>query len=152
MSTATLAPETVFAPDEADESQLRELDQRLIRIEAHRQAARLIGPDGEEIRIPDSAFHALRRVVDAMSRGQSIALVPQGKVLTTKQAADLLHVSRTFLSRSLLGTEIPFEKVGAHRRVRLEDVLAYRERRARERRALLDEMAAASQMVEGGYR
>jgi excisionase family DNA binding protein len=91
-------------------------------------------------------------VIEAMSRGASIALVPQGRELTTKQVAELLHVSRPFLVRNLLGKEIPFEKVGSHRRVRLDDVLAYRERRARERRALLDDMTAAAQDVKGGYR
>lgn len=152
MTSGTVAPETVLAPEREDESQLKALVDRLMRIEERRQTARLVGPDGEEIPLPGSAFHALKRVVDAMSRGQSIALVPQGKELTTKQAADLLHVSRTFLSRSLLGTEIPFEMVGSHRRVKLEDVLAYRERRAKDRRALLEEMAAQAQEVEGGYR
>jgi excisionase family DNA binding protein len=82
----------------------------------------------------------------------TIALVPQGRELTTRQAAELLHVSRPFLVRNLLGKQIPFEKVGSHQRVRFEDVLAYRERRTRERRALLDDMTAAAQDVEGGYR
>lgn len=151
MTSATLAPDTVVAPHRADESQLRVLDEGLVQIEERKQTPRLVGPDGEEIPIPEAAFHALRRVVDAMSRGLSITLVPHGKDLTTKETADLLHVSRPFLTRNLLGKEIPFEKVGTHRRVRIEDVLAYRERRAQERRALLDEMTAAAQEVEGGY-
>ena len=151
MTGATLAPDTVVAPDRADERQLRELGERLVQIEVRRQTARLVGPDGDEIPIPESAFHALRQVVDAMSRGFSISLVPHGMELTTKAAAELLHLSRPFLVRNLLGKEIPFEMVGTHRRIRLEDVLAYRERRAHERRALLDEMTAAAQDVEGGY-
>src|SRR5262249_57216273 len=120
-------------------------------IDAQRQSARLVGPDGQEIPLPASAFHALHRIVDAMSRGATVVLIPQGKELSTKQAADLLHVSRPFLVRNLLGREIPFEMVGSHRRVRIEDVLAYRERRARERRARLGDMTAAAQDVEGGY-
>jgi len=152
MARAALAPDNVLSPDPADAPQLRILDARLHELEARRQVARLVGPDGEEVALPASAFHALKRVVDAMSRGATIALVPQGKELTTKQAADLLHVSRPFLVRNLLGKEIPFEMVGSHRRVRLDDVLAYRERRARERRALLDDMTAAAQDYEGGYR
>ena len=112
----------------------------------------VIAPDGTEIVLPSSAFRALQRVVEAMSQGASIALAPHGKELTTKQAADLLHVSRPFLVRQLLGKEIPFERVGSHRRVRLEDVLAYRERRVRARQKLLDDMTASAQDVEGGYR
>ncbi|HEV2952481.1 MAG TPA: excisionase family DNA-binding protein [Candidatus Dormibacteraeota bacterium] len=152
MATATAAPDTVLTPDQEDEELLHELDRRLIDIERSGRRARLVSTEGTEIHIPDSVFHALRRVVEAMGRGQSIILVPQGKVLTTKQAADLLHVSRTFLSRNLLGSSIPFEMVGSHRRVLLDDVLDYRETRAHERRGLLDEMAVAAQEVEGGYR
>jgi excisionase family DNA binding protein len=152
MSRSAVANGDVLSADPAEQPQLRVLDECLTELEAQHEVARLVGPDGMEIPFPASAFHALQRVIEAMSRGGSIALVPQGKELTTKQAADLLHVSRPFLVRQLLGKEIPFEKVGSHRRVRLEDVLAYRERRARERQRLLDDMTASAQEVEGGYR
>jgi excisionase family DNA binding protein len=151
MATA-MAPETVVAAKAGEQSKLRTLDERLTEIEARNQSARLIGPNGEEIAIPASAFHALRFVVEGMSRGLSVHLVPQGKELTTKQAAELLHVSRPFLVRNLLGKEIAFEKVGTHRRVRLTDLLAYRERRAQERRRLIDDMTRAAQDLPGGYR
>jgi excisionase family DNA binding protein len=152
MARAAVARNDVLSADPSEQPQLRVLDARLAELEARHESARLVGPDGSEIPLPASAFHALQRVIEAMSRGASIALVPQGRELTTKQAAELLHVSRPFLVRNLLGKEIPFEKVGSHRRVRLDDVLAYRERRARERRALLDDMTASAQDVEGGYR
>jgi hypothetical protein len=44
------------------------------------------------------------------------------------------------LVKLLEAGEIPFEQPGRHRRVRLVDVLAYRERTSRERRAALDRM------------
>lgn len=149
---STAAISSVLSADPAERPQLRLLDAQLAELGARDEAACLVGPDGQEIPLPASAFDALRRVVDAMSRGGTIALIPQGKELSTMQAAELLHVSRPFLVRNLLGKEIPFEKVGSHRRVRIDDVLAYRERRGRERRKLLDEMTAAAQDVEGGYR
>lgn len=152
MARSELATNEVLSADPAEEPQLRILDERLTELGARREVARLIGPDGREIPLPASAFHALQRVVDAMSRGTSIALVPHGKELSTKLAAELLHVSRPFLVRNLLGREIPFEMVGSHRRVRIEDVLAYRERRRRQRRKLLDDITATAQDVEGGYR
>lgn len=152
MATGALGSDNVLAPDPTEELELRALDERLGEIESRQQLAKLVGPDGEVVELPVSAFHALRRVVEAMSRGLTVTLVPHGKELTTKQAAELLHVSRPFLVRNLLGKTIPFEKVGSHRRVRLDDVLRYREQRAGERRQLLDEMAAAAQEVEGGYR
>src|SRR5579864_1195994 len=128
MNTSALARNEVLVADPAEQPQLRLLDQRLLELESRREVARLVGPDGSEIPIPASVFTALKRVIEAMGRGESIALIPHGKELSTSQAADLLHVSRPFLVRELLGKEIPFEKVGSHRRVRLVDVLAYRER------------------------
>lgn len=152
MNTSALARNEVLVADPAEQPQLRLLDQRLLELESRHEVARLVGPDGSEIPIPASVFTALKRVIEAMSRGESIALVPHGKELTTSQAADLLHVSRPFLVRELLGKEIPFESVGSHRRVRLVDILAYRERRSRERRRLLDQMDAEAQDMPGGYR
>jgi len=41
--------------------------------------------------------------------------------------------------------EIPFHKVGRHRRVRVEDLLAYKERRDSKRRRLLQKMTREAQ-------
>ena len=74
-----------------------------------------------------------------------------GKELTTQEAADLLHVSRPHLVKLLDEGTIDHYKVGTHRRVRIEDVLAYRERRATVRREKLDELTRLSEELEGGY-
>jgi excisionase family DNA binding protein len=115
-------------------------------------SARLVGPDGETMEIPASAFHALKLVVQGMSRGQTMTLVPHGKELTTQEAADLLHVSRPHLVKLLDDGTIDHYKVGTHRRVRIADVLDYRERRTIVRREKLDELTRLSGELEGGYR
>lgn len=152
MTTATpQLPDNLLraAPGEGDalEALRRQIDD-IFR--AHR-AARLVGPDGETMEIPASAFHALKLVVQGMARGQTMTLVPHGKELTTQEAADLLHVSRPHLVKLLDEGAIDHYKVGTHRRVRIEDVLAYRERRATVRRAKLDELTRLSEELEGGY-
>ena len=60
--------------------------------------------------------------------------------LTTQEAADLLGISRPTLVKLLESGEMPFEQPGRHRRVRLADVVAYRQRRSSQRRESLDRM------------
>jgi excisionase family DNA binding protein len=153
MAVASAAPDNVIAPNPDEAAGLGALDQRLIELLRNRQQPRLVGPDGAAIPIPPSAFHALKLAVEAMASGRTITLVPHGKELTTQEAADLLHVSRPYLIDKLLDTgQIPHHRVGQYRRLKIEDVLAYREQRARERAEALDSLTRMSQEVKGGYR
>lgn len=111
--------------------------------------ARLTGPDGSVVALPDEIYDILREVVDALARGQAISVAPVDAVLTTQQAADMLNISRPTLVKLLENGDIPFEKPGRHRRVRLADLLAYKQRAREQRRRLLSEMtAAASEQAE----
>src|SRR5215208_7122618 len=92
-------------------------------------ACRLVGPQGESFVIPESVFYALARVVEVLARGDAITIVPVGKELTTQQAADLLNVSRQYLVRLLDEKRIEHTRTGKHRRLRIEDVLAFKEQR-----------------------
>jgi excisionase family DNA binding protein len=89
-------------------------------------------------------------VAEVMARGDSITVVPVGREVTTQQAADLLNVSRQYLVRLLDEQRIPFRKTGKHRRVRVEDVLAFKEKRDKDRRAGLRELSQMTQEF-GGY-
>lgn len=88
---------------------------------------------GDQVELPEQAYLALRKIVDAMQSGLAVSVVPQSTRLTTQQAADLLNVSRPTVVKLLDAGEILFEKAGTHRRVRLADLMEYRERhRARQ--------------------
>jgi excisionase family DNA binding protein len=152
--TATAAPEHILSPDPSEQDELVELREQLTRIadQQRRPVARLLGLDGGEVEIPASAFAALRAVVRDMAQGLTITLIPHDKELTTKEAADILGVSRPFLVRLLDRGEIPYHRVGTHRRLRVEDVLGYRELRAQRRREQLRKLTELSEQVEGGYR
>lgn len=82
----------------------------------------------------------LRDIVEALAQGQAVTIAPVHQRLTTQEAADLLGVSRPTVVKLLESGEIPFEQPGRHRRVRLADILAYRDRSVAERRAALDRM------------
>lgn len=152
MSTTAL-PEHVVSPDPAEQDEIVALREQLVQIaRLRRPMAKLVSPDGTEVEIPASAFAALQAVVHDMAQGLTITLIPHDKELTTKEAADILNVSRPFLIRLLDRDEIPYHRVGTHRRLRVEDVLAYRAQRAAHRREKLRELTRLSEDVEGGYR
>jgi excisionase family DNA binding protein len=65
------------------------------------------------------------------------------------EAGDLLGVSRQYLTRLIDKGEIPCDRAGRHRRLKLSDVLEYRRRRDEARGAFIDELTAES--AEEGY-
>lgn len=143
----------VAAPRE-QQPQVAALSRALERMahSSRRRAPRcqLVGPEGQTLPIPESVFYVLERVAEVMARGDSISIVPVGREVTTQQAADLLNVSRQYLVRLLNDDLMPYRKTGKHRRLRIEDVLTYKETRDKDRRAGLRELCRLTQEV-GGY-
>ena len=90
-------------------------------------------------------------ILEAMAAGRGVTLIPQNAELTTVQAAEILNVSRPFLIKLLESNEIPYRKVGKHRRVKMEDVMAYKDRIDKEREAILDALVADAQENNMGY-
>jgi excisionase family DNA binding protein len=90
-------------------------------------------------------------ILEAMAAGRGLTLIPENAELTTVQGADLLNVSRPFLIALLESRAIPFRMVGRHRRIRLEDVMAYKDDIDREREAILDQLVADAQEHGMGY-
>ena len=107
--------------------------------------ARFGAATSESVEIPTSAVRLLKEILDQMAHGNGVALTPLHAELTTRQAADLLQVSRTHLVQLLDENRIPCRKVGAHRRVRARDILDYRRQTESGRRNALDELTAVDQ-------
>lgn len=106
---------------------------------------KLIGANGEDIKITESINNLLCKVIYAIASGHAVSIVPQKQELTTQQAADFLNVSRPYLIKLLEQNEIPFIKVGTHRRVYLEDLVIYKKKRDAERSKLLQELVEMSE-------
>ena len=128
--------------------------QLLSRYARNKAPLRLRVADGEQaepIELPAGAVALLMDILEAMAAGQGVAIVPENAELTTVQAADVLNVSRPFLIGLLDEQKIPHRKVGKHRRIRMEDVMAYKTSIDAERESVLDRLAAAAQEQDMGY-
>lgn len=138
---ASLAPKT-YLTDTADAATVLDFVRKLEaagRTVAHVDPALVI--DGST-RIPLTAamVDVLRHVADALSAGMGVTVAPHNARLTTQEAAEFLGISRPTLVRLLDHDEIPMEKPGRHRYVRLSDLVAYQERMRTRRREVLDQM------------
>jgi excisionase family DNA binding protein len=105
----------------------------------------------QPIELPPGAALLLMDILEAMAAGRGITLIPENAELTTVQAADVLNVSRPFLIKLLEEKALPCRKVGAHRRIRMEDVMAYKARIDADREAVLDQLVAEAQEQDMGY-
>ncbi|HEY4210737.1 MAG TPA: helix-turn-helix domain-containing protein [Steroidobacteraceae bacterium] len=108
------------------------------------------GSDAARLEVPPATLRLLSQILALMARQQTFILSPESSELTTKQAAEVLGVSRPFLIRVLESGHIPFRKVGRHRRVLMKDVLAYKKTMQVKSRAAMDELVQLSEEM-GGY-
>src|ERR1700760_2091802 len=104
--------------------------------------------DGTEISLPSSLLRLVVSAANNLAAGRAVMAIPAEVMLTPTEAAELLGMSRPFVARLLERGDIPSELLpdSRHRRIKLEDVLAFqdrRERRSEGRRRIADIAATA---------
>jgi excisionase family DNA binding protein len=157
MTTIATDSQEPVAPTEEDSRLARESIERLARLRAFRSKRRRVryrvetenGPE-DSVAIPAAAAVLLERILAEMAQGNSVTLMSVHAELTTQQAADILKVSRPFLVERLEKGEIPFRLVGTHRRIRLADVMRFKEQSDRRRLDALEKLAALDQALGRG--
>lgn len=154
---ATLVPgdfETV-APSEADARLARESSRLLAeRKFGKRSSVRLRIDDDDEseaVAVPASALKLFLQLLTEMSEGNAVTLIPTHAELTTQQAAELLGVSRPYVVKLLEEGKLPSRAVGKYRRVRFDDVMAYKRKDDEARAKVLDRLTTEAQELGMGY-
>lgn len=139
-------------PTEQEVEIARESSRLLAACVGRGKAARLRVIDGkQEIEVPVSALRMLVDILAQMAEGNAVTIVPIHAELTTQQAADFLNVSRPHLVALLESNELPYRKVGTHRRIQFKDLLEYRSgTRVRSKQALA-ELSKQAQELKMGY-
>ena len=94
-----------------------------------------------EIILAPALSGLLMELLRHIGKGDAVTLVPVHEMLTTQQAADVLNVSRPFLISLLEKRQIPHVTVGRHRRIKAEDLFAYKRVRDKSRSEALEELA-----------
>ncbi|HEY5857325.1 MAG TPA: excisionase family DNA-binding protein [Aldersonia sp.] len=97
----------------------------------------------DRVELTEQLHEILKRVVHALSHGQSISILTRDQEISTQQAAEILGLSRPTVVRLIEDGELHAHVPGAVRRkLRLADVLGYREDlRARRNRFITESSA-----------
>jgi excisionase family DNA binding protein len=150
----TILAHRQLPPSAQDAAIARVSGQLLSRYARQKRALTLRITDADQdrpIELPAGAVALLMDILEAMAAGRGVTLMPENAELTTVQAAEMLNVSRPFLIKLLDEGAIPHRKVGKHRRIRMEDVMAYKAAIDRDREAVLDQLVGEAQKQDMGY-
>ena len=94
----------------------------------------------KKLRLDPYIANLLVEVFEQLSEGKPVSILPHNAEMTTRQAASILNVSRPYVSRLLKEGKMDFEMRGTHRRIRLEEVMRYKQEQAVRRRDALARM------------
>lgn len=144
-ATKEKAPSVPVPVSPSDQLDIDEIYRRL-----QKASAKLVGPDGKTQVLPNNVYAFLCQLLADLTGGSSVAILQNNALLTTMEASKMLGMSRQFLVNLLEKGEIPFIKVGTHRRIYARDLLAYKAKRDAARRKVLDDLARA-EYDEGIY-
>jgi excisionase family DNA binding protein len=99
--------------------------------------------------VPTALTEVMYRSAKLLAEGRRVAVLPNEGMLSTQEAADLLNISRQYLIRLVDAGELPAEKIGSHRRLRVADVVAFKAKRDAKRASALDRLTELSEDIAG---
>ncbi|HEV2957875.1 MAG TPA: helix-turn-helix domain-containing protein [Xanthobacteraceae bacterium] len=90
----------------------------------------------QKVPIPTSLMPALIAAARLVSEGHAVEVLPADIEISAQEAADVLKVSRPYLLNLVKKGILPYRMVGAHHRIPMAAVIAYKREQAPRRRAL----------------
>ena len=122
------------------------------RTSADRVEMFLVHPDGtrESAEVSAAATGMIADLLEKASAAEEVALLIGDAEISPEDAAAILGISRPLVRRRMDVGDLPFRRIGTHRRLRLADVLALRRREAPIRAALEELRADTEDLMTNG--
>jgi excisionase family DNA binding protein len=142
MGKVVTSPAGPVLPSEAEAKMACELSRKIAaRLGAGATVKIEVGDKAGALTLPPIAARLVLDLLEELARGNAVTLNAIRAELTTQQAADLLNISRPSLIQLLDDGKIAYRRLGTHRRIPLEDVLAFKADNYAKRKAALDELS-----------
>lgn len=93
----------------------------------------------------------LNKALVEIENGNIVTVNSEDSEITTQEAANLLNVSRPYVIKILDEGLIDFRKVGSHRRIKLADLIKYKNKMERKNRRAIEELISEAQELKMGY-
>jgi excisionase family DNA binding protein len=128
-----------FSLDDFTPELLAQFQASRVRSKGKPKAALRLGRQ-PEIQLPNALVELLVQALSQAAAGKKVSLIDEDEMISPEKAAALLQVSRPFLVKQLEAGAMPFHWVGSHRRLRLADVITYRQERTEKSYSALKQM------------
>ena len=123
-----------ITPSDADAATARDLLRALRTLRSKSNVSLAIRD--RQVEVPAAMMPALIEAARLMSEGHAIDVVPADEEVSAQEAAHLLKVSRPYLLNLVKKGVLPCRMVGAHHRIPMAAVVAYKRDQAPRRRSL----------------
>lgn len=110
-----------------------------------------LSDDSPILKLPPNVLRLFADMLGNLAQGHAVAIMPKEMYVSTQEAAMYLNVSRPYFIRMLEEGKIAYQKVGTHRRIKFEDIVAYKEERRKASNEALDALARQAQDLNMGY-
>jgi hypothetical protein len=138
----TVAPRGPVTSSEHERPTLADAEELL---RERRGAIFLVDEQGNRIEMPETVVRLVHQIVQSLAQGNPVEVTALPKEFSIQRAAAFLDLRPEDVVRLIDQGELPVVESQGNRRIRFEDVLAYKPTRDADRRAALTELTRLSQ-------